>query len=169
MRLEQNFGHPARLPPGVQYCGASREVLLGLIYCYVNDFDYAVHVEQGSLLKGERFIERIIEANPDADLIVPSGERTPQPTGYGFFIVSRRGIPGFIKSYTDFPQTDAKLSVERKLLAVTETMPSAVINLKYGRQRPIDFQTSHFFVKHMVLRELEAFCEVVGYDLTTQR
>lgn len=48
VRLIKNFGHPAE--PGMVFSGCARATLNGLLFSYINDFDYAVCVEQGCLV-----------------------------------------------------------------------------------------------------------------------
>lgn len=105
--------------------------------------------------------------HPDADVIIPSGDGTPQPIQMGFFIVRRRAIPAFIKGYTDlqsrFP--DNIMSPEKKIANVCKELVSAIIPLGFGRARPIIFSSSHFFVKHMNENELRSFAAKVAFDL----
>jgi hypothetical protein len=161
VRLVANFGHSS--VADTLFSGWARAMFLGLTYCFANGFDYAVSVEQGTLLKGAGIIERLIAQHPKADLIIPSGTGTPQPVQTGVFIVRSSAVPEFIAQYCCIRAKDRGFSPERKLADVARRMQTSVVNLGFGRARPIDFDEDHFFVRHLTSEELALFREAVGY------
>ncbi len=164
-RLVKNFGHPAQ--EDSVFSGCARSTMLGLLFCYVNDFDHAVLLEQGCLIYGENFFERLIQEYPDADVIIPDGARTPQPIQMGLFIVKRPAIPAFIKGYHDLLTkfTDREMSPEKKIAEICKGLNTATINLGAGRARPVNFSATHFFVKHLSTADLKQFADKVNYAL----
>jgi hypothetical protein len=161
VRLVKNFGHAAVAETPLS--GWARAMLLGLTYCFANGFDYAVCVEQGTLLKGDGIIERLIAQHPKADLIIPSGKGTPQPVQTGIFIVRSSAVPEVAAQYCSIRANDREFSPERKLADVARRLEASVVDLGFGRTRPIDFDRDHFFVKHLSSEELAQFRESIGY------
>ena len=56
--MTENFGHPVNTVG--KYSGWTRAAMIGLGYCYYNDIEYCVYVEQDALLFGKGIIERAI-------------------------------------------------------------------------------------------------------------
>ncbi len=160
-RLGTNYGHSAegRTP---SLGGWSRGLLLGLAYAHANGDPYTALIEQGSLFYGPGIVERLIERYPDADVIAPSGEGTPQPIGTGIMVFRTSVVPEFIARYSSIPEPDPEFDTERK--TVFASGPKlAIVDLPFGRRRPLDFSVGDFFFRHGLEDELRAFTEKIGY------
>lgn len=107
----QNFGHSTSHYG--ELSGVSRSFMLSMMYCYLNDFDYWVYVEQDCLVYGEGIVDKIIEQAPD-DYVFGSGVGTPQPVQHSLMIVPREKILDFVYSYLNIRIEDRYLSPEVK-------------------------------------------------------
>jgi hypothetical protein len=163
VEMVQNFGHA--VGNRNTYCGMVRTIFMGLMHAFCNDLDYAIYVEQGCLLYGHNIIENIVADNSSSGIIIPSGRGTPQPVQTSFFCIRRDYIIEFLREYTKIPLPDNRMSPEKKIHAICQRLPSAIVDLGVGRARPINFSADRFFVKHCTELELKAFCNLVGYDL----
>ncbi|MDP9837770.1 hypothetical protein J2T09_002527 [Neorhizobium huautlense] len=161
VRLQKNFGHAAQ---DIDFlCGWSRALILGLMYGYANGDEYTVLIEQGTLFHGQDIIEQQIAAHPDADIIAPNGNETPQPLQTGIMIFRTAIIPRFVANYQNITTSDKALSPEVKCAIAARGMRLAFSDLPFGRRRPLDWKPSHFFLRHGTQAEIGAFVQHLGW------
>ncbi len=160
--LYKNFGHAQH--KDVVYCGSSKSVLSGIFYAQLNEFDYAVHVEQDILLYGEGIVEKLINTFPKNAMIVPQGKGTFQPAQQSFMIIHKSAYMKFINLYLEFSRGDGILSPEAKVYLIAQHIGGALVNLGYGRARPIDFSQEVFFIEHATEEELTAYLDKTGFE-----
>jgi hypothetical protein len=151
-----------------KYSGYLRSVLNGAMHAYCCDADYYVYVEQDCLVRGEQFLEHAV-AGTSLDILI--GERTQGGTGLhgrpanpmfqnSLIVVKREGLERFMSRLLDAPWSDGELSGE--IIMERQLVPFEVVAVPYGRSRPIDFSTSHFYAQHLSDEELTSFLEVEG-------
>jgi hypothetical protein len=160
--LKKNYGHGQVAE--TKLCGWSRCLLGGLMYGYANGDDYTVLVEQGSLFYGERIIERQIEKYPDADIIVPSGNGTPQPIQTGIMIFRTAIAPQFVEAFARINEFDRDFKTERKTVEAAKGLNLALSDLSFGRRRPVDLSAQEYFMRHLNLDELREFAARLGVN-----
>jgi len=178
LELDRNYGHVNDIRVGhveTKYSGFTRSVVSGATYALSCDADVYVYVEQDCLLHGERILEPAL-GGTTADILL--GARTVNGKGiYGkvaapmhqvsLMIVRRAGLERFIEAILGSPWTDGELSPE--VIWERRMAPFDVVQIPYGRSRPIDFTRSHFYVQHLDDEELERFLELVGRELPAPR
>lgn len=144
--LYKNFGHSA--VPGPHYCGFTKALFSGIFYADLNEFDYAVFVEQDCLLYGKNFVENIINVFRGQDLILCHGRGTAQPIQQSFFIMRKNIYRDYINYYMRFEKSDHQFSPEKKMYVISQFFKTAISNLEFGRARPLNFDLDYFYFQH---------------------
>jgi hypothetical protein len=167
--LDENYGHSNDIRVGLsktKFSGISRSRIMGALFALCCDADYFVYVEQDCLLRGEDFLKTSIG---DRDFDFFCGQRTEGGRGLhggvaapmlqnSVLIMKRRGMERYIANMIAAPETDGELSSEVKM--ERGMAPYGILQVPYGRSRPIDFSRSHFYAQHLTRDELVAFLEV---------
>jgi hypothetical protein len=68
-------------------------------------------------------------------------------------IVRRSGLERFITGILSAPWSDGELSPELTMQRQFE--PLETLSIGYGRSRPVNFDSNHFYVQHMSAAEYE--------------
>lgn len=158
LNLKRNFLHG--MTCDTKFCGASRAILTGAFYSYMNDADYSVFMEQDCLIYGEGIIERGIEAMGTKGISFALGG--PNRSDQSLMIIRHDYFIRFLNAYLAIPQNDKEMDTEDKFLQIIQEHDSfAPLPFGYARNRPIHFKDSHFYAQQWRKDELERL-----YDLT---
>lgn len=166
VELDQNYGHPNDIRIGrinTKYSGFTRSVLNGAMFALCCDADFFVYVEQDCLLWGADFLRHAVGASP-AEIFL--GQPTENGRGMGgrvaapmlqqsLIVVRRSGLERFLSEILGAPWTDGDVSPEETMRMRLE--PYELLQVPYGRSRPIDFSRSHFYAQHLDDEELAEF------------
>jgi len=168
LELDRNYGHANDIRIGLsktKFAGHTRAELMGALYALCCDADYFVYVEQDCLLKGEDFLAQAIG---DQEFDFFCGQRTVGGRSFdggiaapmlqeSVLVMNRRGIENFLSRIIAVPYSDGDLSPEVRI--EKELVPYGLLQVPYGRSRPIDFCRSHFYVQHLTREELLGFLQ----------
>jgi hypothetical protein len=171
IELDQNYGHAADIAAGTvitKYCGFTRSVLLGAVYALCTDADLFCYVEQDCVVHGHHLIRHALAGREPTVMV---GARTEGGVGVGgrqagrvhqqsLMLVGRASLERFISGLMAGPESDGELGPERKL--ERDWAPFEILEIPYGRSRPIDFSTPCFYAQHLTGEELTRFCELEG-------
>ena len=177
IELDRNYGHPNDLRTGrirTRYSGYTRAVVNGAMYALCCDADFYVYVEQDCLVKGEAFLSHAVG---DATEDILMGRITEKGRGLGstpaapmpqqsLVVVRNAGLPRFIEGIVNAPCSDGELSPE--MIMHDRLRPVGFLRVPYGRSRPIDFESSHFYAQHLDDDELQRFLALIGARLRGQ-
>ena len=173
IELDENYGHPNDIRVGkiqTKFSGFTRSVINGAMFALCCDADYYVYLEQDCLIKGEKFLEHAI-GDSNADIFL--GDRTRGGRGIegkpaapmfqqSCIIVKKAALERFISGTMSGQETDGQLSPEVKM--ARDIKPWEVLQVPYGRSRPIDFSQLHFYAQHLQTDELMQFLATEGID-----
>lgn len=166
--LDKNYGHAndirADLVDG-KICGFNRAIILSATYAMCCDADYYVYIEQDCVIKGHGFVEKAI-GGQEFDFFC--GQRTEGGQGLhgntaapmlqqSVQIVKKSKLETFISKLINAPESDGEMSPERKM--ERDMAPYGLLQVPYGRSRPIDFTLSHYYAQHFTRDELLQFLE----------
>jgi len=171
IELDRNYGHAADIGAGTiitKYCGFTRSVLLSAMYALCTDADLFCYVEQDCVVHGHGLIGQALAGRAPTIMV---GARTEGGVGLGgrqagrvhqqsLRLVGRACLERFISGIMAGPETDGELGPERKL--ERDWAPFEILQIPYGRSRPIDFSTPCFYAQHLTAQELTRFCELEG-------
>ncbi len=148
--MRTNFGHA--LSQGVEVCGWTRALMTGAFYTWINDLDYFVFIEQDCLVSGSGWVEHVISNMKGRGLSCGVYSESHLRVENSLIIIHRDWIPRFIRYYTDIPQWDSVLFPELKFHKLLFTnrffkIPFTPLPFGYGRSRPIDFTSPHFYAQ----------------------
>ncbi len=188
IRLNTNPGHSTN-HSGV-YCGYTRAILLGLEYVLQCDADYFVYVEQDALIYGNGIVENCI-SKMEKDIMLGSGQGTPQKIQQSFFIIKKRRIREFVNRLHKIKIPDSNISPEEKFCIAANRLPVDILlflrnsifktsllkDLKYkidntfrdydhvpfgyGRKRPLDLSVPFFYFQHGSRKEIREFSKLI--------
>jgi hypothetical protein len=161
--LDRNYGHANDIRTGkieTKYSGFTRSVLLGATYALMCDATHYVYVEQDCLVFGRDFVDASIGGSgadiflgkPTENGVGLSGAAAPM-LQQSVMIVRRSGLERFISQLLSAPHTDGEVSPEETMRQLLP--PFDLLNVPYGRSRPIDPATPHFYAQHLSDVELE--------------
>jgi len=173
IELDKNYGHPNDIRVGkiqTKYSGFTRSVINGAMFALCCDADYYVYLEQDCLISGDNFLDHAI-GDSDADVFL--GDRTRGGRGIegkpaapmfqqSCIIVKKAALERFISGTMSGQETDGQLSPEVKMARDIE--PWGILQVPYGRSRPIDFSQTHFYAQHLQNDELMQFLDREGID-----
>jgi hypothetical protein len=164
--LDRNYGHANDLRLGyihTKYSGFTRSVINGAMYALCCDADVYVYVEQDCLLHGEDFLEYAI-ADSSGDILLGA----PPQNGKGLdgrvaspmlqqslMIVRRVGLERFLIGLLGATAGDGEVPPEETMRK--SLVPFDFLRVPYGRERPIDFDRTHFYAQHLDDKELAQF------------
>lgn len=175
IELDRNYGHPNDVRTGkvkTKFSGYTRSVINGAMYAYCCDADYFVYIEQDCLVRGDEFLAKAIGSNKDEILL---GARTEGGKGLqgseaapmlqnSLIIVAKSGLERFITGIINSPVGDGEQSIE--VIMERHCHPFGIIEILYGRSRPIDFDSPCFYVQHLSDDELDRFLDIeAGFAL----
>ncbi|HEV2595403.1 MAG TPA: hypothetical protein VGU01_09425 [Sphingomicrobium sp.] len=161
--LDRNYGHANDIRTGkikTKYSGFTRSVLLGAAYAMMCDATHYVYVEQDCLVFGRDFLSAAIGTS-DADIFLGM----PTENGLGLsgiaapmiqqsvMIVRKAGLERFICQMLSPPHSDGEISPEETMRQFLP--PFDFLKVPYGRSRPIDPLSAHFYAQHLSEAELE--------------
>jgi hypothetical protein len=175
IELDRNYGHANVLRSGrirTKYSGFTRAVVNGAMYALCCDADFYVFVEQDCLLYGDDLLNRAV-ADRNEDILL--GQPTEKGRGLhgsvaapmlqnALMIVRRTGLERFIDAILGAPWTDGEVSPEETMRL--RMPPYGLIDIPFGRSRPIDFKEPTFYVHHLDDNELHQFLELISASLT---
>jgi hypothetical protein len=134
------------------------------MYALCCDADVYVYVEQDCLLHGENFLERAV-GDSGADILLgapPQNGRGLGPGGIAapmvqqsLMVVRRDGLERFLIGLLSSTASDGEVPPEETMR--TRLAPFDFLRVPYGRERPIDFDRSHFYAQHLTDGELAQF------------
>jgi hypothetical protein len=161
--LDRNYGHANDIRTGkveTKYSGFTRSVLLGAVYALMCDATHYVYVEQDCLVFGRDFLSAAMGgSNADIFLGMPtenglglSGVAAPM-LQQSVIIVRKTGLERFVRQMLSSPHSDGELSPEDIMRQALP--PFDLLKIPYGRSRPIDPSTPHFYAQHLSDAELE--------------
>jgi hypothetical protein len=161
--LDRNYGHANDIRTGkieTKYSGFTRSVLLGAAFALMCDATHYVYVEQDCLVFGRDFLEAAMgSSNADIFLGMPtenglglSGIAAPM-LQQSVIIVRKTGLERFISQLLSSPHTDGEISPEEAMRLLLP--PFDLLNIPYGRSRPIDPSAPNFYAQHLSEAELE--------------
>jgi hypothetical protein len=168
IELDKNYGHANDIRVGLskaKFSGSNLCKIMGAAFALCCDADYFVHVQQGCVLRGDDFLKKSI-GEQDFDFFC--GQRAEGGRGLhgavaapmlqdSVLIMKKSGIENYISKIISAPETDGELSPEAKMERYMA--PYGLLQVPYGRSRPIDFSRSHFYAIHLTRDELMAFLE----------
>jgi hypothetical protein len=177
IELDRNYGHANVLRSGrirTKYSGFTRAVVNGAMYALCCDADFYVFVEQDCLLYGDDLLNRAV-ADRNEDILL--GKPTEKGRGLhgsvaapmlqnALMIVRRTGLERFIGAILGAPWTDGEVSPEETMRL--RMPPYGLIDIPFGRSRPIDFKEPNFYVHHLDDNELQQFLSLIGVRLRDQ-
>jgi hypothetical protein len=172
--LDRNYGHPNDIRTGrihTKYSGFTRTVISGAMYALCCDADFYVYVEQDCLLRGDDFLRHALgDTTLDILLGAPTKNGRGRKPGIAasmlqqsLLVVRRAGLERFLQGLLGAPWTDGELSPEE--IMRQQLAPFELVQVPYGRSRPIDFDRSHFYAEHLDDDELQRFLACIGIDL----
>jgi hypothetical protein len=187
LSLKENFGHAYTANRMGVRSGWSRSILGGAFYCFLNDVDYFIYIEQDCLVHGYQWIEKCLNNMGKGRIMFGSGEGTPQKIQQSLVIVQKSFIPVFIEMLIKgfersrkilekySPEGQRKGFFGKKTVSIKDHTPESrwdrafskdvdYIPFGYGRARPIDFSGEHFYGQHWTRDELEKLFEMEGLD-----
>ena len=173
LSMRKNFGHPVDSLKKQTLSGASRAVLEGAFYSYLNDVDYFIYIEQDCLIYGQGWPERCFEKMKNKKIMYGAGEGTPQPQQMSLMILKREFIPVFINKFIKNwdktrrllkkGQNQRNYSPERRLYKLFKKNVD-LLPFGYGRVRPINFDDMYFYAQYLSKEELEKFLIKEGIE-----
>ena len=168
--LDENYGHPNDVRVGkirTKYSGFTKSVIASAMYALCCDADFFVYVEQDCLLHGDNLLHHAIGNTTEDILLGP-------PTSHGrglngavaapmlqqsLMIVRKTGLERFLTGLLSSPFSDGELSPE-EIMRIQ--LNPGIIQIPFGRSRPIDFGRSHFYAQHLTDDELSSFLQRIG-------
>jgi hypothetical protein len=174
IELDENYGHAMDIRKGrilTKYSGFARSQIMACTHALCCDADYFVYVEQDCAIHGERFVEAALRGTTCPIVVgfrahggvglTPGSIAAPMLQN-SLVIVRRDGMERFLCALLLAQETDGELPPEEKAERYFE--PYEFLSIPYGRSRPIDFATPHFYAQHMSDAELTEFCRLEGVD-----
>ncbi len=141
--LKRNFLHG--MTCDTKFCGASRAILIGAFYSFMNDAEYSVYMEQDCLIYGEGIIERAISEMKAKDKGISFSLGGPNRSDQSLMLIHRDYFLKFLDAYLAIPQNDRDMDTEDKFLQIIRDHESFVeLPFGYGRNRPINFRDKMF-------------------------
>jgi hypothetical protein len=169
IELDQNYGHPNDVRTGkikTKFSGYTRSVINGAMYAYCCDADYFIYVEQDCLVRGENFLAEALGSNNEEILLgakteggqgLAGGDAAPMHQN-SLIIIEKKGLERFITGIINAPEGDGELSIE--IIMERFCHPFGIIEIPYGRSRPIDFECPCFYAQHLTDEELDRFLDI---------
>jgi FkbM family methyltransferase len=173
VELDGNYGHANDIRTGrinTKYSGFTRSVLNGVMYALCCDADFFVYVEQDCLLVGDDFLGQALGAST-AEIFLGSPAVNAKGLGGGLaapmlqqslIVVRRAAFERFISEILNSPWTDGEVPPEETMR--TRLEPFDLLQVPYGRSRPIDFNRPHFYVQHLDDKELIEVTRRIAHD-----
>ena len=135
------------------------------------DADFYVYVKQGCLLRGDDFLRHALgDTTLDILLVAPTENGKGLDGGIAapmlqqsLLIVRRSGLERFLQGVLGAPWTDGELSPEE--IMRQQLAPFELVQVPYGRSRPIDFDRRHFYAQHLDEDDLRRFLSCIGIAL----
>jgi hypothetical protein len=139
LSLKRNFLHG--MTCDTKFCGASRAILTGAFYSFINDADYSVFIEQDCLVYGEGIIERGIAELQSTGKQISFTLGGPNRSDQSLMIIDRNYFMKFLNAYLAIQQNDREMDTEDKFLQIIKEHDSFTpLPYGYGRNRPINFK-----------------------------
>jgi peptidoglycan/xylan/chitin deacetylase (PgdA/CDA1 family)/SAM-dependent methyltransferase len=171
VELDRNYGHANDIRIGrinTKYSGFTRSVLNGAMFALCCDADIFVYVEQDCLVWGEDFLRVAVAASQAEIFMGPPAENARGLHGnaaapmlqQSLIVVRRSGLERFLSGILEAPWTDGEVSPEETMRTMLQ--PYELLQVPYGRSRPIDFDRSHFYVQHLDDDELARILNKLG-------
>jgi hypothetical protein len=173
IELDRNYGHSNDIRTGrvyTKYSGFTRSVISGATYALCCDADFYVYVEQDCLLCGDDFLGHalgdttldILLGAPTEDGKAPNGGLAASMLQQSLLVVRRAGLERFLQGLLGAPWADGELPPEE--IMRQQLAPFGVVQVPYGRSRPIDFDRRHFYAQHLDDDELRRFLSRIRID-----
>lgn len=141
--LKRNFLHG--MTCDTKFCGASRAILTGAFYSFINDAEYSVFIEQDGLIYGDNIIEAAIDNLKAKGKSISFSLGGPNRSDQSLMLIHRDYFMKFLDAYLAIPQNDREMDTEDKFLQIIKEHDSfAELPFGYGRNRPINFKDNMF-------------------------
>lgn len=111
--LRKNFGHGTNHK--TLFCGYTRSWMMSMIYCFANDYDYWVFIEQDALIFGDGIVEETIKKS-EFGVFLGDGKGTPQPIQQSMMVFHKNQIIPFLNNYFDLQAKDSEIPPEWKFV-----------------------------------------------------
>jgi hypothetical protein len=158
--LSKNYGAAVDGTSKGVLSGWDRSILLSASIAFLDDCDYFVYVEQDCILWGKNIIEDIIEGIGDKKIVLGSGLGTPQPIQQSLVIIKKDFIPTFLHLEMSSSNEELKISPENRYYNKFKDSIK-LLDIGYGRKRPINFNDDQFYAQHLNTNELNYFKEKI--------
>jgi hypothetical protein len=162
--LDENYGHAVDLRSSsidAKYSGFTRSVLMSAMYALTCDSDF-VYVEQDCLLFGRDLLKAatdglagdIFLGAPAENALGLNGQIAARKIQQSLIYVRKSGLERFIAGLLQTPLKDSEVSPENIMQSAVH--PFELLNIPYGRSRPINPKLPHFYAQHLSDDELFA-------------
>lgn len=159
--MKKNFGS-ARQRQG-SLTGGERAFLTGCFYALMNDVDYFVYIEQDCLVRGEGWIDYLLEEMKEKNSCIAFNT---WPAGYKaewcLCVVKTSYILKFINTYIAMAPGISELKFDK--IRKNRNINFMKIPFGYGRNRPINFGDKYFYAQQWKKEEYEQILKMEGLE-----
>jgi hypothetical protein len=165
--LDRNYLHSRALSKGIlktKYAGWTRSVFLSACYAHMCDADYYIYVEQDCLIRGEGLLDAAISGGSSGIWLGNQHRNARNVAGALFssnvvqtslLIARSESIMRLANGSIVGPQSDGEFAPEKRLMG--NCKPYDLIQIPYGRNRPLAWDVGPMYAQHMTAEEVIEF------------